>query len=110
MQQSQTSFHAVSDDIEGIPNPYTQRIIKALEANFVEHIVVFGSRAKGNFHEGSDIDICLFGNFSLAQLWELEGNIDRLELPWKVDLLGFQLLTSEELKEHIMRVGIRLQK
>lgn len=40
MQQSQTSFHAVSDDIEGIPNPYTQRIIKALEANFVEHIVV----------------------------------------------------------------------
>jgi hypothetical protein len=52
----------------------------------------------------------LFGNFSLAQIWELEGNIDRLELPWKVDLLGFHLLNSEELKEHIMRVGIRLQK
>ena len=110
MQQSQTPFLAVSADIEGIPKAYTQRIIRALEANFEEHIVIFGSRAKGNFYDGSDIDICLFGNFTLAQLWELEGNIDRLELPWKIDLLGFHLLNSEELKEHIMRVGIRLQK
>jgi hypothetical protein len=32
------------------------------------------------------------------------------ELPWKVDLLGFHLLISEELKEHIMRMGIRILK
>lgn len=110
MQQLQTSFPASSEVIQGIPNAYTQRIIKALEASFVEQIVVFGSRAKGNFYDGSDIDICLFGNFTLAQLWELEGKIDALELPWKVDLLGFHLLSSEELKEHITRVGILLQK
>jgi len=100
----------VTNEICGIPNLYTAMILNALQADFVEQVVVFGSRAKGNFNEGSDIDLCIFGNFSIPQLWQLEGRIDDLELPWKTDLVGFHLLQSEALKEHIIRVGISLQK
>ena len=41
--------------------------IKQMEAVFakfptIEKIILYGSRAKGNFRDGSDIDITLIGN------------------------------------------------
>jgi predicted nucleotidyltransferase len=73
---------SVSNEIGGVPQFYTQQILAALASEFVEQIVLFGSRAKGNYYDGSDIDICLFGKITIRQLRELEGKIDVLELPW----------------------------
>ncbi|MGE4498366.1 MAG: nucleotidyltransferase family protein [Deferribacterales bacterium] len=69
--------------------------------------VLYGSRAKGNYKTGSDIDLALFGTeLNLEIMQKIEHRIDDLLLPYSVDLSVYKDISNEELKEHINRVGI----
>lgn len=70
--------------------------------------VIFGSRAKGNFKNGSDIDIALKGNNLDLQLISTISFClnEETNLPYKFDVLNFQNIKNAELTEHINRVGI----
>jgi predicted nucleotidyltransferase len=73
----------------------------------IEKAVLYGSRAKGNYRNGSDIDLTLFGdglNFSL--LTRLDNELDDLLLPYKFDISVFADLTHPDLLDHIRRVGV----
>lgn len=73
----------------------------------IDMAVLFGSRAKGNFRPGSDVDLSLHGTeISLKELGEIEFEMDDLLLPYKVDLLIFDNLDHAKLREHIERVGV----
>ena len=75
----------------------------------VEKVLLFGSRAKGTYKDGSDIDLCLEGaNLDLSALSPLEEKLDDLLLPWKIDLVAFDLISNQEMRDHIRRVGIPL--
>jgi predicted nucleotidyltransferase len=86
-------------------------VIKKLQEVFesfpeVNKVVIYGSRAKGNFREGSDIDLTLFGeNLDLKKLQKIELEIDELYLPYKLDLSLFHQISNLDLIEHINRVG-----
>ena len=73
----------------------------------VEEVIIFGSRAKGNYKRGSDIDLAIKGekcNASLAL--DLSAYINQeLPIPYMVDVLDYNSLQHQELKEHIDRVG-----
>ena len=76
------------------------------KVNVVRKIVLFGSRAKGNFENGSDIDLALFGDqVKLNDILELSVEIDNLELPYKIDLVNYNRISNLELKNHIDRIG-----
>ena len=72
----------------------------------VEEVIIYGSRAKGNYREGSDIDITLIGpeltDDIRSQIWL---DLDDLNHPYLFDLSIFESLNSENLKDHIRRVG-----
>jgi len=73
----------------------------------VEQAVLYGSRAKGNYKNGSDIDLTLMGReLQTADLLSIMGELDDLLLPYMIDLSLFHQLTHPELIEHIRRVGI----
>lgn len=73
----------------------------------IDKAVLYGSRAKGNFHRGSDIDLTLFGkSLNLEHLYKIEIELDDLYLPYKIDLNIYSEITNQEMKEHIDRVGI----
>lgn len=75
----------------------------------IRNVTLYGSRAKGNFQPGSDIDLCIEGDeLTLAGLFEIENHIDDLLLPWKVDLSLRHKIDNPELLEHIDRVGVKL--
>lgn len=74
----------------------------------IEKAVLFGSRAKGNFKNGSDIDICLFGDIDLPLLQKIELQLDDLSLPYTVDLAVYNSIQNTDLKEHIDRVGVHI--
>lgn len=68
--------------------------------------VVYGSRAKGNYRKGSDIDISLEGyELTFTDLMRLEIALDDLMLPWKIDLSLISHINNPELLAHITRVG-----
>ncbi len=73
----------------------------------IEKAVLYGSRAKGNFRNGSDIDLTLMGEkLDSTILGRIDWELDDLLLPYKIDLSVFHQLTHPELIEHIRRVGI----
>jgi predicted nucleotidyltransferase len=73
----------------------------------VEQAVLYGSRAKGNYKNGSDIDLTLHGQGLVhADLLKIMGELDDLLLPYTIDLSLFGDLKHEELIEHIRRVGV----
>lgn len=72
-------------------------------------VVLFGSRAKGNFKAGSDIDIALFGDsLKVNDLLVLASDLDNLWLPNKFDLVIFDHIKEQSLIDHIERVGVSL--
>jgi uncharacterized protein len=72
----------------------------------VEKALLFGSRAKGNYKPGSDIDLALFGPGLTAQtLARINDEFDDLMLPYKIDTLLFAKITHPELIDHIQRLG-----
>jgi predicted nucleotidyltransferase len=68
---------------------------------------VYGSRAKGTYRRGSDIDLTLKGELlDFAELMQIEDQIDDLLLPYTVDLSEYRQLSNPDLLDHIDRVGI----
>jgi uncharacterized protein len=66
---------------------------------------IFGSRAKGNSEPNSDIDVALWGARSFSGLASISGELDELPLPYTFDVVAYETLKSEPLREHIDRVG-----
>lgn len=72
----------------------------------VEEVIIYGSRAKGNFRNGSDIDLTMKGeNISDEILSKIMCDIDDLNTPYLFDISIFNRLRSPHLEEHIQRVG-----
>ena len=73
----------------------------------IDKAVLYGSRAKGNFKPGSDIDLCLQGaGISLKELGDIDCELDDLLLPYTIDLLVFDNLDHDKLREHIEHIGV----
>lgn len=72
----------------------------------IERVILYGSRAKGNYREGSDIDLTLIApTMTLSDLLRIQNEIDDAMLAHKVDLSLYHQIENEDLKEHITRVG-----
>lgn len=72
----------------------------------IEKVLLFGSRAKGNFREGSDIDLALFGkDITFSQILDIKVRIEDLALLYSVDLVNFERCKNHPIGEHILRVG-----
>lgn len=72
----------------------------------VEKAVLYGSRAKGTFKPGSDIDLSLHGTtITVDEMGDIDSELDDLLLPYTFDLLIFDTLKHVSLREHIERIG-----
>ena len=75
----------------------------------IEKVVLYGSRAKGNYKPFSDVDITLIGdNITFYQRNQLATDIDYLLLPYQFDISIFSSLSNPDLIEHIQRVGFTI--
>jgi predicted nucleotidyltransferase len=73
----------------------------------IEKAILYGSRAKGNFKPGSDIDLSLEGDgLTLDRRAAIASALDDLLLPYTIDLSLLALLEQGEFREHILRVGV----
>lgn len=73
---------------------------------------IFGSRAKGNYKNGSDVDIAIKGNkISYDLVLDIATYLNEETLmPYRFDILDYHSITNKELSEHIDRAGILLYK
>jgi predicted nucleotidyltransferase len=72
----------------------------------IKEVILFGSRAKGTFANGSDIDIALKGeDMTTKDITTALLLLDELFLPYKFDLIIFDRINEQALIGHIKRVG-----
>jgi len=76
----------------------------------INEAVLYGSRAKGNYRNGSDIDLSLKTNdgFTHRDLLHLMDDFDDSDMPYFVDVSVYTELSNPDLKAHIDRAGVVL--
>ncbi len=90
-------------------DPDTLINIKNIFSKFenISKVILYGSRAKGNYKKGSDIDITLVGKeLNLNNtVYPLMDAIEELYLPYTFDISILKQIDNKNLIDHINRVG-----
>jgi predicted nucleotidyltransferase len=96
-----SQFGLIDSDIE-----YLKSVFSSF--NSIEQVIIFGSRAKGNYKNGSDVDIALKGkNITFNDILQIDNELnEKSNLPYKFDVVHYENIQTPALKEHIDRVGI----
>lgn len=89
-------------------NAKTLDLIQACFQHYPElmWVKLYGSRAKGNYKKGSDIDLAFSSSVDYSA--KLLGELDNLPLPYLFDVTHYESLNNQALREHIDRVGVVL--
>jgi predicted nucleotidyltransferase len=88
------------------------RILAVLRRNHkIREILLFGSRAKGNYRKGSDIDIAVYADgLRIDELLQLRFALDDLLLPYNIDIVVYEDIQNRNLRKHIARVGLSMEQ
>jgi len=88
---------AVTADLQGVFRQFPD----------IAEVRIFGSRAKGNYNEGSDIDLAITGDtiISFDEMLDMRILIEDLGLLYKVDLVDYLKCADSPIGRHIDRIG-----
>lgn len=83
-------------------------ILKAIKQfDTIESVIIFGSRAMGNYKRGSDVDLVIMGievdRKVIRRLSDLLNEV--MPLPYFFDVLDYKAIESQALIEHIEKEG-----
>ena len=87
------------------------RAIELLRRALAKHpgivrAIVYGSRARGNYRPGSDIDLVLEApQLTATEFAQIDLELDDLMLPYQIDLSLLHHIDDPTLREHIASVG-----
>ena len=74
--------------------------------NHVDEVVIYGSRALGNYRKASDIDLAVKGgNLNSTDEMKITFDLDDLMLPYKFDITIYNHINNQELRHHIDHFG-----
>ena len=96
--------------IPGLPAADSAAVLALLkQQQGIDQVLLYGSRAMGRNHSGSDVDLCLVApSLQLEDLLLLGARLDDLLLPWRFDLQLKHRIDHPGLLDHIERVGVAL--
>lgn len=71
----------------------------------IEKVIIYGSRAKATYHNGSDIDFAIWSD-NQKYFYRIAGELDNLPTPYKFDIINYKTLTHQAMKNSIDKDGI----
>lgn len=77
--------------------------LKIIEKNNNVKIYIFGSRARGDYKEYSDIDICITEEVDQKRRYKIMDDVDKIMTHHKIDLIFIQDVKNEEFIKNIDR-------
>ncbi len=90
----------------GLPQHTIDELLKYFSSKpEIELVKIFGSRAKGSYRNGSDIDFAIWSNDD-EYFFRIIGELDDLPTPYKFDVINYNALNHEGMKNSIDRDGI----
>lgn len=100
------------NDTFGLKKSDIRKIVAIMKDNeAVEEVLIFGSRAKGNYKNGSDVDLALKGKLDFTITSHIGFLLnEETDMPYKFDVIDYLSIQNKELTDHIDRVGVILYK
>lgn len=71
----------------------------------IEKVLIFGSRAKGTYHNGSDIDFAVWTE-DHENFFRVSSELDELPTPYKFDVVDYKNLIHDGMKNSIDKDGV----
>ena len=89
----------------GIPERTINELLNYFESKpEIEKVVLYGSRAKGNFHIGSDIDFAIWTD-AHDKISSILDDLENLPTPYKFDVTDYKILSHQGMKNSIDNDG-----
>ncbi len=97
----------------GLPDRTVKELFEYFKSKpGVKKVVIFGSRAKGNFKNGSDIDFAIWldeestkKGLSVYDL-RIEAELNDLETPYMFDVIDYENLSHKDMRTSIDKDGV----
>ncbi len=85
--------------------------LKALYFLFpnIDEIIIFGSRARGDYREYSDIDIAIKGELTKLEIALIREHLEEGKIPYVADVVEYNKIIDKAFKDEIDREGITLK-
>ena len=98
------------EDKFGLPKRTIDELLDYFRQNpFVETVKIYGSRAKGNYKRGSDIDFAVWLKEG-GKISTVACDLDELQTPYKFDVTDYKKLTHKGMKDNIDKDGVVFYK
>lgn len=69
---------------------------------------IFGSRARGDYKNNSDIDIAIEGNIDRKEKFNILDDFDKLDIPYTMDIVFIQDINKKKFLESIIKEGVNI--
>ena len=83
--------------------------IKSISKKYNYNFYVFGSRARGDYKNNSDIDIAILGNVTEMDEAKIRNDFDKIDMEYILDIVFINQLTNKELIENIEKEGVLIK-
>lgn len=87
----------------------TYKKILEITQKYNVQFILFGSRARGDYKENSDIDIAVQDAVDEKMEYKIRNDFDLLDIPYTVDLVFIDSKIKEELRQSIIKEGVNLK-
>ena len=67
---------------------------------------IFGSRARGNYKNSSDIDIAVFGMVTEQDEFLILNELDLIDMPYTIDIVFMNKIGKQGLIDSILKEGV----
>ncbi len=71
----------------------------------IEKVIIYGSRALGNFKYNSDVDLAIVGDFEWDFIGHVQEELDSLSTPYLYDITDYNRILNPEVKKHVDDFG-----
>ena len=93
----------------GLTDRSYQKIKEVVDKYSNYEFIVFGSRARGDYKNGSDLDLAVKGEIDKEQYHKILNSFDLLDIPYMVDIVFINKVKKQELLDAIERDGIKFE-
>lgn len=89
----------------GLPQQTIDELLNYFkEKSGIEKVVIYGSRAKGTYNNGSDIDLAIWADLN-ESITNILSELENLPTPYKFDVTNYKTLHHEGMKKSIDKYG-----
>lgn len=82
--------------------------IKEIADKYTHEFFIFGSRARMDYRNNSNIDIAILGDVSDDDILKIRDEFDEIDMEYMIDIVFINEINNDDLIKNIEKEGVRI--